>query len=95
MAKRISAGESCIELTKEQNVQIGILDSIIIVKDRQISLLKQENRNSIEIYQNQEKVSAMLKKDLETCFKSQNRNKLLLKLSVAGMIICAMVAILK
>ncbi len=95
IAKRISAGEYCEKMVAEYKTEVGILDSLVLVKDRQIVNLKQENRNSVEIYQNQQKVSEGLQKDIKTYIDSQRKNNLITKLSVIGMIVFGAVAILK
>lgn len=95
IAKRIAYGESCIEEVKQYDHLVKVLDSLILVKDRQIVLMKQEARNTLEAHGIQKDMISGYKADSEVCNKKLKRNKLITRLSIGGMILFGAIAIIK
>lgn len=95
IAKRIAAGESCADEVAQYKHIVTVLDSMVLVKNRQIDLLKKESTNNALIFNEQKNMVDGYKSDADTCGKKLKRQKILTKICFGLMLVFGGVAVVK
>lgn len=95
IAKQLSEGDYCEKKIKQYRHTITLLDSLVLVKERETALFKQENRNSAEIYMTQKKMVDGYKAGNELCGVKLKRQKAITKIAVGLMAVFAIIAVVK
>lgn len=95
IAKKIAVGESCINEVKQYEHIVVLLDSLILVKDRQIVLLKETQKNSSLITQEQHKIAEGYKSDALVCNKKIKRYKIISIAATTVAVIFAAISVVR